>query len=54
MSEMIQPKTIKFKELVKNSNTTLSLDLQSKIVDKLNETFDEQEQHWYVANLSSN
>ena len=51
MSEMIKPTSINFKELVRNSNTTLSLDLQSKIVDKLNETFSEQEQHWYVANL---
>jgi phage anti-repressor protein len=48
---MIKPTSINFKELVRNSNTTLSLDLQSKIVDKLNETFSEQEQHWYVANL---
>jgi len=51
MSQMIQPTTINFKELVKNSNTTLSLNLQTKIVDKLNETFTEDEQHWYVANL---
>ena len=48
---MIQPKSINFTELVKNSNTTLSLGLQTKIIDKLNETFSEQEQHWYVANL---
>jgi phage anti-repressor protein len=51
MSEMIKPKSINFTELVKNSNTTLSIDIQSKIVDKLNETFTEDEQHWYVANL---
>ncbi len=51
MSQMIQPTTVNFKELVKNSNTTLSLNLQTKIVDKLNEIFDENEQHWYVANL---
>ncbi len=48
---MISPKSINFTELVKNSNTTLTLGLQTKIVDKLNETFSEQEQHWYVANL---
>ena len=48
---MIHPKSINFTELVKNSNTTLSLGLQTKIVDKLNKTFTEQEQHWYVANL---
>jgi len=51
MSQMISPKSINFTELVKNSNTTLTLGLQTKIVDKLNETFSEQEQHWYVANL---
>ena len=48
---MIQPKTINFTELVKNSNTTLSLGLQTKIVDKLNVSFSENEQHWYIANL---
>jgi len=48
---MIKPKSINFKDLVKNSNTTLSLDVQSKIVDKLNNIFTEQEQHWYIANL---
>ena len=48
---MIKPTTINFKELVKNSNTTLSLDVQSKIVDKLNNTFTENEQQWYIANL---
>jgi len=51
MLELIKPKSINFTELVKNSNTTLSIDIQSKIVDKLNETFTEKEQHWYVANL---
>jgi 23S rRNA maturation mini-RNase III len=49
MSHMIKSTTINFKELVKNSNTTLSLDVQSKIVDKLNNTFTENEQHWYIA-----
>jgi phage anti-repressor protein len=48
---LIIPECINFTELVKNSNTTLSLNLQSKIVDKLNETFNQQQQHWYVANL---
>ena len=51
MSHMIKPKSINFSELVKNSNSTLSLDVQSKIVDKLNNTFTENEQHWYIANL---
>lgn len=51
MSQMIHPKSINFTELVKNSNTTLTLNLQTKMVDKLNEMFNDHEQHWYVANL---
>ena len=51
MTQIIQPKSINFNELVKNSNTTLSLNLQTKLVDKLNDNFNEEEQHWYVANL---
>lgn len=47
----IVPKSVNFTELVKNSNTTLSLNCESKIVDKLSEEFTEQEQQWYIANL---
>jgi phage anti-repressor protein len=47
----IVPKTINFKELVQNSNTTLSLNLQTKLVQYLNNEFTEQEQQWYIANL---
>jgi phage anti-repressor protein len=47
----IVPKTINFKELVKNSTTTFSLDLQTKLVQYLNDEFTEQEQQWYIANL---
>lgn len=47
----IVPKSVNFAELVQNSNTTLSLDLQSKLVDNVNIAFTEQEQQWYVANL---
>lgn len=49
--ELVTSEIINFTELVKNSNTTLSLNLESKMIDKLNKTFDEKEQHWYVANL---
>jgi predicted HAD superfamily phosphohydrolase YqeG len=42
----IVPKSINFKELVKNSTTTLSLDLQTKLVKYLNDEFTEQEQQW--------
>lgn len=51
MNQQIVPKAINFKELVNNSNTTLSLNIQTKIVDKLNAEFTNDEQQWYIANL---
>ena len=51
MNQIIKPKTVNFKELVKNSNTTLTLNLQSKLVTLLNEEFSIEEQKWYIANL---
>jgi phage anti-repressor protein len=51
MAQNIVPKAINFKELVKNSNTTLSLDVQTKMVGLMNEEFTESEQQWYIANL---
>jgi phage anti-repressor protein len=47
----IVPKTVNFKELVENSNTTLSLTVQSKLVEHLNREFTEEQQQWYIANL---
>ena len=47
----IAPKSINFSELVKTSNTTLSLDVQDRLVKILNTHFTEDEQKWYVANL---
>lgn len=47
----IVPKSINFSELVKSSNTTLSLNLQNQLVERLNTNFTEEEQRWYVANL---
>jgi len=47
----IVPKSINFKELVKASKTTLSLNLQDRLVEKLNTDFTDDEQRWYVANL---
>lgn len=44
-------KSIDFTELVKQSNTTQSLKLQTKIIQILNESFTESEQQWFVANL---
>ena len=51
MNQMIIPKAINFNELVKNSNTTLSLTIQTKLVDKLTKEFSHEEQQWYIANL---
>jgi hypothetical protein len=51
MNKNIVPRSINFKELVKNSNTTLSLDLEIRMIDILNTEFTEQESQWYIANL---
>ncbi|NBP03774.1 MAG: hypothetical protein EBU90_27480, partial [Proteobacteria bacterium] len=51
MNQIIAPKAINFNELVKNSNTTLSFNVQTKMIEKLNTEFTEEEQQWYVANL---
>ena len=51
MTQNIVPKAINFKELVKNSNTTLSLNVQTKMVEVMNEEFTESQQQWYIANL---
>jgi phage anti-repressor protein len=51
MDNIIVPKTINFDELVKNSNTTLSLNIQTKMIGILTEQFTEEEQKWYIANL---
>ena len=51
MNQMIAPKAINFKEIVKNSNTTLSLNLETKMINILNTEFTEEEQQWYIANL---
>jgi phage anti-repressor protein len=52
-SELITPETINFTELVRNSNTTISLsdEYQSNMIKILNEEFTEQESKWYIANL---
>lgn len=34
MNQIIAPNAINFNELVKNSNTTLSLNVQTKMIDK--------------------
>lgn len=51
MDHLITNKPINFNDVVKNSNTTISLDIQSKLVELVNIEFTEEEQRWYVANL---
>jgi len=51
MNQQIIPKAINFKDLVRNSTTTLSLNVQTKMVDKMNTEFTTDEQQWYIANL---
>lgn len=52
-SDLITPESINFTELVRNSNTTLSLsdDYQSNMITLLNEEFTESQHQWYIANL---
>lgn len=47
----IIPQTVNFTELVKSGNTTLSLNIESKLVEALNKEFKDDEQRWYIANL---
>ena len=51
MNQLIRPESINFHDLVKNSNTTLSLNLQTQMVTLLNEKFTEEQQKWYIAML---
>jgi len=49
--ELVIPETVNFTELVKSSNTKLSVNCQSKMVDLLNTEFTEEESQWYITNL---
>ena len=51
MNQIITPKSINFKDLVKNANTTLSFNIETKMINILNKEFNEEEQKWYIANL---
>jgi phage anti-repressor protein len=51
MNQIIKPNVINFEELVKTGETTLSLNVQSKLIELLNEEFTQEEQQWYIANL---
>ena len=50
-TELVIPETVNFTQLVKNSNTKLSLNSESKMIDLLNQEFTEEQQQWYIANL---
>ncbi len=49
--DLIKPKTVNFSELVRTSDTILSLNLQSELIESLNTNFNEEEQRWYISNL---
>ena len=51
MEQIIKPKTINFQELVRTSNTTLSLGVQTEMIQHLSEEFTSEQQQWYIANL---
>jgi len=51
MNQIITPKSINFKDLVKNVNTTLSFNIETKMINIINKEFNEEEQKWYIANL---
>lgn len=48
--QIIKSNTVNFKELV-SKETTLSFKIQTKLVAKLDESFSDEEQRWYIANL---
>ncbi len=50
-NKIIAPKAINFNDLVKNSNTNLSISVQTKMTTIINDEFTEEQQQWYIANL---
>ena len=50
MNQLVIPSNIDFSQLVQ-TGTTLTVNFQSKLIKKLEETFTESEQRWYIANL---
>ena len=51
IEKLITPETINFNELVKNSDTKLSIHSQSIMVELLNQEFTEEESQFYIASL---
>lgn len=48
---LVVPESLNFTQLVQTSNTKLSFDSQSKLIETLQDEFTETQQQWYVANL---
>ena len=51
MNQLIQQKTVDFHKLVKNANTTLSIGIQTKMIELMNEKFTTDQQKRYIAML---
>ena len=50
MDQMIKPESVDFRALVLQNNN-ISFDYQSKMIDRLNKEFTENQTRWYIANL---
>ena len=50
MNEIIKSE-VNIKSLIQNSKNITSLNIQSKLINKINDSFTEQEQQWYITNL---
>ena len=50
MNQLVIPSNIDFSQLVQ-TGSTLTVNFQSNLIKKLEETFTESEQRWYIANL---
>ena len=51
MNQLIKQTAVNFNELVNNANTTLSLELKTKMIELMNEKFTTDQQKWYIAML---
>ena len=51
MTEIIKKEIIDFKDLVEKGKNRISINFQSKFINKLNNEFNDEEQKWYIANF---
>ena len=51
MNNIIKPQQIDFQVLIDGNICDLSLNIQSKMIDKLNNIFTEEDKKWYLASL---